>query len=574
MSFSEINELLPSQFRKRGVGVACAVLVQALLNFIGLAALVPVLVLLLTPNEEGHHYVFERFRDFSGISDANYLASVVCISVFCIIVIKNLLSILLGSFQTKYVNSLYCYFSGKLYESYFLQGLLYIKKSNTTALSHKINGVCYIFAHGIISRFFSMAGDAALFILIWSALFIYSLPLALLTLLSFVPTGFFYYFIVKRKLTRYGKSENEFRRKQMRLVSETFKGYIDISTNNAFSLFFGRFKNNLSQISHFREHTERILRTPNGVIECAVALVMIMMVLLSREDASMKFSLGLFAVAALRLLPAVRNLVTGWAHLKNNSYAIEPIREMLNFEQQKKETSSIDKTSGKVSFSHFSNKLIVDMVSYSFIDQDGKSMPVIDNFSMTLNRGEKVGINGASGIGKTTLFNLLLGFYTPQKGLISIDGENLSKANLSSWHKLIAYVPQEVFIMDGTIAENVAFGKDTLEIDRKRVLEMLKQASLSDFIGTLPDGIDTRVGEYGCCLSGGQRQRVGIARALYKQAEILFFDEATSSLDSETEQEITNTIHQLFSIENDLTVLIIAHRDSSLDFCDRIIKIQ
>ena len=572
MSFREINRLLPSHFRKRGIGVACAVLVQALLNFFGLAALVPVLVLLLTPKEESQHYVFERLRDFSGIFDANYLASVICISVFCIIVIKNLLSILLGSFQTKYVNSLYCYFSEKLYESYFLQGLLYIKKSNTTALSHKINNVCYAFAHGIISRFFSMAGDAALFILIWGALFIYSLPLALLTLLCYVPTGFFYYFIVKRKLAGYGKSENEYRRKQMRLVSETFKGYIDISTNNAFSLFFGRFKNNLSQISHFREHTERILRVPNGVIECAVAVVVIMMVLLSREDASMKLSLGLFAVAALRLLPAVRNLVTGWAQLKNNSYAIEPIREMLNFEQQKKETSSTDKTSGKISLSHFNNKLVVDMVTYSFIDQDGKNMPVIDNFSMSLNKGERVGISGASGIGKTTLFNLLLGFYTPQKGLISIDGEPISCTNISSWHELTAYVPQEVFIMDGTIAENVAFGKDILEIDRKRVLEVLKQASLSDFVDTLSDGMDTRVGEYGCRLSGGQRQRVGIARALYKQAEVLFFDEATSSLDSETEQEITNTIHKLFSMDKNLTILIIAHRDSSLDFCDRIIK--
>ena len=569
MGLRKINNLLPSIYRKRGFCVAFAVLVQALLNFIGLAALVPILALLLNPQEAGQHFfLLERFRELSGVTNANDIAGIVCLSVFCIIVIKNLLNVFLGGFQTKYVNSLYCYYSEKLYESYFKQGFLFIKKSNTTALSHKINGVCYIFAHGIISRFFSIVGDAVLFILIWSALLIYSYTLALLTLLCFVPAGLFYYFIVKKNIARYGKSENEYRRRQARLVSETFKGYIDVLTSNSFSLFLSRFRKNLSQISCFRERTDRILRIPNGVIECAVAGVMIMMVLLSRDDASMKFSLGLFAVASLRLLPAVRNIVTGWVQLKNNSYAIEPIYEMLNFEQQKQES-----VSKNIPFDHFSHKLEVDTVSYAFIESDGSSLPVIENFSMSFYKGERLGIHGASGIGKTTLFNLLLGFYYPQKGQISIDGVPLCDNNISSWHALTAYVPQEVFIMDGTLAENVAFGRDLCEIDRVKVMDVLKQASLSDFVASLPEGMDTCVGENGCCLSGGQRQRLGIARALYKQAEVLFFDEATSSLDSQTEREITDTIRELFSTDKNKTILMIAHRESSLDFCDRIIKI-
>ena len=572
MNLREIIELLPPRYRKRGVGITFSVLIQALLNFLGLAAFIPVLMLLLNPQDSNQHVFSEYLRNLFGLTNDNTLVAVVCISVFCIITIKNILNVLIGSFQIRYVNSLYCYFSEKLYENYFRQGLLFIKKTNTTSLSHKINGVCYIFAQGILSRIFSMSGDLVLFILIWSALLFYSLPLAMLTLLCFVPASLFYYYIVKKKLVSYGKSENEFRRKQMRIVSETFRGYADVSTSNAFTLFFSRFKKNLSQISYYRERTDRVLRIPDGVIECAVAGVMIMMVLLSREDASMKFSLGIFAVAVLRLLPAVRNLVNGWAQLKNYSYAIEPIREVQSFEQQKRRTISTDLPVNTVPLSCFNHKLEVDKISYAFIEQDGTETQVIDNFSMTITKGERVGIKGASGIGKSTLFNLLLGFYTPQKGNISIDGISLNDSNLSYWHTITAYVPQDVFIMDGSLAENVAFGKDICEIDRSRVSEVLHHVSLSDFVATLNNGIDSLVGENGCNLSGGQRQRIGIARALYKQSEVLFFDEATSSLDSHTEQEITKTINELSLLYKKLTIVIIAHRESSLDFCDRIIE--
>jgi len=564
MNLREIVKLLPARYRKRGVGVTVAVLIQALLNFVGLAALVPVLALLLDSQGANQHFVLSRMQDLTEITEANQFAVVVCLCVFCIIVIKNMLNVLLGEFQIKYVNSLYCYFSEKLYESYFRQGLLFVKQSNTTSLSHKINGVCYVFAQGILSRIFSMTGDAVLFLLIWGALLIYSLPLALLTFFCFVPAGILYYYIVKRNLVRYGKSENEVRHNQMRLVAETFRGYIDVRTSNAFALFYSRFKKNISQISFYRERTERILRIPNGIIECTVAGVMIMIVLLSREDAAMKFSLGIFAVAALRLLPVVRNLITGWAQLKNYAYAIDPIREMQRF-------APTPSAPNDVTPIHFNQKLEVDAVTFVFMDHDGRT-PLIENFSMTISKGERIGIKGASGVGKTTLFNLLLGFFAPQKGVITIDGIPLDDANLSQWHAIAAYVPQDVFIMDGTLAENVAFGCDSCGIDRERALTALRQASLLDFVDVLPDGMDTRVGENGCSLSGGQRQRVGIARALYKQAEVLFFDEATSSLDAQMEQEITNTIRELSSIYKERTIIMIAHRESSLDFCDRIIE--
>ena len=183
-------------------------------------------------------------------------------------------------------------------------------------------------------------------------------------------------------------------------------------------------------------------------------------------------------------------------------------------------------------------------------------------------------ISGTSGAGKTTLFNLLLGFYTPTEGEILIDGEPLTAENRRRWQQRVGYVSQSLFLTDGTFAENVALGLSDKEIDRERVLEVLEMAQLGDFVRSLEKGIDTRVGECGCRLSGGQRQRIGIARALYRHADVLFFDEATSSLDSATEQEINHSIARLASENKSLTLLVIAHRETSLEACDRVITID
>jgi ABC-type multidrug transport system fused ATPase/permease subunit len=192
---------------------------------------------------------------------------------------------------------------------------------------------------------------------------------------------------------------------------------------------------------------------------------------------------------------------------------------------------------------------------------------------MYIRKGEKVGVRGHSGAGKTTLFNLLLGFYRPQAGGIYIDGKELTVENRAGWLKYAGYVQQDVFILDASLAENIALGVKGENIDRERVDRVIREVSLTSYLEQLPYGIDTKIGEMGAKLSGGQKQRVGIARALYKGADILFFDEATSSLDSATEAEINESIMELSSNRKDLTIIAIAHRESSLAFCDRIIEI-
>ena len=209
-------------------------------------------------------------------------------------------------------------------------------------------------------------------------------------------------------------------------------------------------------------------------------------------------------------------------------------------------------------------------LSFRFEDADGY---VLENLNLSIRKGERFGIMGRTGAGKTTLFNLLLGLYHPTEGGIYVDSQLLSPENMPSWHKLIGYVPQDVFIADASVLQNVALGVEPSKIDRRRVEEALRQASLGDFIAELPEGLDTRIGEAGSNISGGQRQRLGIARALYKKAEVLFFDEATSSLDSQTEAEVNKAISALSSEHKELTIIVISHRESTMEFCDRIFRI-
>lgn len=542
-NFRRVQALLPAEYRKQGVIVAGSVFVRAILNFAGLAAFIPILTSILDPEK------------------SNPLP--ICLAVFAFIVVKNIISIWLGGVQIRYTNNLFCYFSEKLYDNYFQRGLLFVKKTPSAALSNKVNGVCYQFSN-VVSLFFTMIVEALLLFFIWGGIFIYSFKIALLILICFIPIVWIYLNTVRNKLRLYGKAENEAHWKQWRTVTETFKGYAEVKLNDAFPLFFKRFKDGLKEISGYREHTDRILRIPGSMIEIYAIAGLIVAVIFIRGNNDLRLAFGIIALAVMRMLPSLRTLLTGWMQLKNSSYTIETIEETL--QNVPSETEDIAQT--PLVFRH---RIEIDRISFSYPDNKDE-LPVIQDFSLTIQKGERIGIRGVSGIGKSTLFNLLLGFYYPQKGEIRIDGVPLDASTCAAWHKMVGYVPQEVFILDGSLAENIALGETT--IDEERVKHVLIRSRLDAFVESLPEGLDTPLGENGCRLSGGQRQRIGIARALYKQAEVLFFDEATSSLDQQMEQEIAETFNELSVTDKKLTLIMIAHRESSLVFCDRIINLS
>ncbi len=559
----EILSLIPRGYRARGAGVAATVVIRALLDFAGLAAMVPVLVIALDPSKaEGNAWAEWLYS----ITGERLFAPAVCAAAVGFIIAKNVATVGLGVFQTRYATSLYGHYSALLFENYFRRGLLFVKSSNSADIAHKINGVCFAFSQGVLIPALTMAGDAILALLVWTALVVYAPgPSAVMgAAMALMIWG--YSAAVNHRMERYGAAENEAKRAQGRLVSETFRGYAEVEVSNAFGWLRSRFTQGLTSIARLRERTETIMRVPAGIIEaCMIAGMAVVVLLGDAGGRSTGVTFGIFAVAALRMIPAVRSLVNGWTQIRACLYAVPVIKEAQEGRAQN------DEADGAAPLV-FKKEIRLDGVTFGFPGATGS--PVIDNLSLSIKKGEKIGIRGASGAGKTTLFNLLLGLYEPDSGAVTVDGAALCSSNKSSWHALSGYVPQDVFIADASLAENVAFGVRPADVDRGRVEEALVRASLGEMVAELPQGIDTRIGEGGSRLSGGQRQRVGIARALYKKAEVLFFDEATSSLDSATEKGITAAISALSSGDANLTVIVISHRESSLAFCDRIITLE
>jgi ABC-type bacteriocin/lantibiotic exporter with double-glycine peptidase domain len=288
------------------------------------------------------------------------------------------------------------------------------------------------------------------------------------------------------------------------------------------------------------------------------------MVIFGMNGANNALMLSIFATATIRLIPAIRNIMTSWSALRINRHTIATLR-----------SANIDECSMTLweESERLEMRECIELRNVSF-KFDSSDKATLESLSLKIFRGESVGIQGASGVGKTTLFNIILGLYQPTSGSVYIDGTELNSGNIRKWQNSIGYVSQSLFISDGTLIENIAFGSNPADIDLEALNRAIDLADLRSFVDSLPEGLMTRIGEQGARISAGQRQRIAIARALYRGCNTLLFDEATSSLDRESESSINEAIRELKRANSNLTIVVIAHRESSLEFCDRIITLE
>ena len=535
-----IYNLLQADERKKALKMAITVFFTALLDFISLAALLPVLYFLL---EDGNQ------------NKAAFIFSIVAVVV---IIVKSLFSILLTRYQNRCLLSFYKRLSFSLFSSYYNRGLLFIREQGSNKLGYEINSMCYGFSHSLLAPLCRMAGDALLILLITIALLIWNGATVLILYATFIPFMCFYFFGIKNKVRKYGEEDREAKREQSRVVADTFRGYVDLEINGAFPNLQKSFLEGMDKIGNNRLKLDTLLRLPMFLSELSVVVGLVVLVTFGTGD--IKMLIGVFAVAAFRLLPALRTILSCWTQIQNSECCLDAIEEGLK-EFDTTETVNRREIS-------FCSNINIKNLTYAYPNSE----ILFSNFNCNINKGEYLGFCGTSGAGKSTLFNLIIGLLEPTSGQIEIDGIPLNKETRNSWIKNIGYVPQEVYIFNGTIAENIALGfKD---IDKEKISQLIKWTSLDTWIDSLPHGIDTSLHEAGGNLSGGQKQRIGIARALYKGASVLLMDEATSALDNNTEQEIIETIKELKNSCNNLTILSIAHRASSLSYCDRIITIK
>lgn len=558
-----IFNIIPKSYRRRGLWVVATIFVRAILNFVGVAMFVPILMLTLKPQSSAH--MFDRISEVLGLDNHLEVTAVVCAIVLAVVITKNLIVMFLHRYERSFIFSFYKDVSQKLFLSYYERGLSYVKQHNSSHIARNINTTGLLFATGVLRPIAAIMGEALLLILVLIALAVYAPVAALLTLVIFLPIASIFYFAIRRRLHNIGVDENETQRHKSRIVSETFRGYADIEIGGAKHLMLSMFSNDVSKIADLRERHATLSQLPQILIEIGVVVGMILIIVCGidrGEDMALMF--GVFAIAAIRLIPSVRNILTQWSLIKYNRYTLDILLDANVGEDIISEESSSERIG-------LQNRVEFKDVSFQFDDAEH---PTIDHLSLTISRGEHVGICGASGVGKTTLFNLILGLYRPTSGKIVIDGEELTQHNIRKWQNSVGYVSQNVFIADSTLAENIALGVPKDRIDYGLVNKVIELSNLREFVDSLKDGLETRIGEQGSRLSGGQRQRIGIARALYKRCDILLFDEATSSLDNAAEESINEALAMLRSDNRDLTIVMIAHRQTTLDNCNRIIKLE
>lgn len=309
----------------------------------------------------------------------------------------------------------------------------------------------------------------------------------------------------------------------------------------------------LSILSAKSQSLQQLPRVMLETIGFSMLIGVVIYILMRSKDLSVLIPIiSMYALALYRMLPSLNKIISNYNQIIYTSAIIASIDIELNLPEENVGGTDIT----------FNHEILVKNISFKYNNSD----TVLENVNLKINKCESVAFVGESGSGKSTLIDILIGLYQPLSGNIYVDGILLDDTNLKSWRRKIGYIPQTIYLFDGTVAENVMFGCDYNE---NKLIESLQKANIYDFLLT-KGGINTQVGEGGIQLSGGQKQRIGIARALYLEPEILVLDEATSALDHETELEVMN---EIYKISHDKTLLVIAHRLSTVEKCDRVIKI-
>lgn len=549
----DIWGILSERERREACGVSFTIFANALLDFASIATLIPVLYYLLDGVE-------------------NYKAALIfCIIALGVCGVKYLLSIRFARTQQRFLLGLYKRISISLYKSYYNRGLLFIRENGFSKLNYEINSLCYNFSEGVLAQLLHIISNAALLIILLTALAIYSPLCALVLVASFIPFAWVYLRVVHTKAKIYGEKVMRAQRRQGRIVNDTFAGYVELEVNDSFGAYSRHFMQGMEEIEEGKLKMVTVGILPSLLTELAV--IMGLSIVATGLLGDVKLLLGIFVVAAFKLLPAVRSILSGWTRINNSAFSVEVISGGLKdgatcispSETSACEVVSCDSLSREVVFDR-----LIQFCNVNYSYPDGTE--VLRNICFEISKGEYVGLKGYSGVGKTTLFNLLLGFLKPTAGEILIDGKQLEESGRQGWLSKIGYVPQEVFIFRGNLVDNISMGDS--EPDRGRMVRILRQLRLGEWLDALPNGLETDLCELGLRLSGGQRQRIGLARALYKKIEVLLLDEATSALDNETESEINQVIRELRMEESGLTIISIAHRESSLEYSDRVVELR
>ena len=555
--------LLIGQKRKLVPFIFLMFLILSLIDVLGIGLIGPYVSLIIEDQvSEGGFSKLLLLFEFT--NDKEKLLVYLGLGLVGLFFIKSIIAILVNKIIIKFGASLQVQIRSSLMGAYQSMPYSVFLSRNSAEFIYAINSLAGTFQAVVVASL-KLSSDIVLVLAIIILLAfqdILALSILIGLLISLITI---YDRIFQLKLKKYGEKTNIAASELLKSVTEGMEGLKEIRVLGKEKLFHGKVLSASEELANYQTREAVIGSAPRFLLEffmvSFIVLLVVITLLQNRELESIFVTLAMFSVATLRLLPAASSISSNIIMFRFNRDGVS--RLFNDFNSIKNNNNILIKNFKKDVF----EKIVFDQISFSY----SKNSPdVLKNVSLQINNGQCVGIMGPSGSGKTTLIDLLLGLLKINSGSIKYN-ETPIENSLIEWQSKVAYLPQEIFLLDDNIRHNVALGVEEEEIDDEKVLESLNKARLSDFIKELPHGLETLLGERGSRLSGGQRQRIALARAFYHEREVLVMDEATSALDTKTEREIVDEIRYL---KGERTIIVVAHRLSTLQHCDVIFELE
>jgi len=545
---------------RRGLGmIFVLMLIGTVLEMFSLGLVVPIVGLLVNPDYVDRVPLVHRL--FGDLTTTQYVLGAMGLLVG-VYFLKTLFLIWKTWVQRGFSNDVTVRIAQDLYENYLRQPYPFHLERNSAIMIRNSQSSASLMG-GVIDPLLLIASE----FLVSGGLLVLMLLLEPVGSLSAIAV-FGSFSIVFRRITssriaKWGEAQNFYKGSIIQHLQQGFSGVKDIKILGREDYFIAGYNRDLSGNAFVQRRYAVAQTLPRFSMELltiiCLGLLVSLMVLSNKAISDILPVLSLFGAAAFRLLPSISQVINSFMSININRPIVNNLYNDLSLK--------IPATTTEQKSRKLLDRIDVEGLSFSYART---TRDALNNVSIHIRRGEAVGLIGSSGSGKSTLVDILLGLLEPTSGRVCIDGIDI-RQNLRGWQDQIGYVPQSIFLTDDTLRRNVAFGLPKDKIDDDAVKSAIRSAQLEEFVASLPDGMETVVGERGVRLSGGQRQRIGIARALYNNPDVLVLDEATSSLDTETEHGVMQAVQAL---QGDKTVIIVAHRLSTVEYCDRLYRLE
>ncbi|WP_133013306.1 ABC transporter ATP-binding protein [Marinomonas flavescens] len=563
--------LLSVKQKRQFINLQVLVILMAFFELVGVASILPFMAVVSKPEIIDTNVIINQVYTYIGSETKNQFTVYLGALVFFSLLLSSIVSIITTWRCSLFASRVGAEIGQVLYDYYLHQSWLFHTSSSTAELTKQIAVEANRFTGGVLQPFMLLNARIVLALSLSLSIFLLDPLIAFVGIMIFLVAYVVIYKTVKNRLEKNGNAISRSSEERFQLMSEAFGGIKDVILLGRQFDFKHRFKITSQDLAKGQGQNMALSQVPRYLIEVIAfgGLIVLVLILLIRGQGDLSQVLPLlsvYALAGFKLLPAFQQVYSSVTMIKGNLSAFFSIRDDVKSARE----ALLVKPNGflpeeKLSFEH-----LIELKDIRF-RYPNKNEPVLEKLNLKIEKNQMIGLVGASGSGKSTIVDIIMGLIFPQEGGVYVDDIEITRDNQRAWQNKIGYVAQSIFLSGGTIAENVAFGLPQQEIDYEKVHNAISLAHLDELVQGLENGIYTKVGERGVQLSGGQRQRIGIARALYHDAEVLVFDEATSALDGITEKIIMDSITDF---TGNKTIIMIAHRLKTVKKCHQVFLIK